>query len=133
MECRWAAVRSRDEYGRYLNSEGYVVLNKQFREPTLSRGVNDDGYVRLNLGKNGRVLEHRWVMEQFLGRSLLPDETVHHKNGVKTDNRPENLEVWVGKHPKGQRVEDVVEWATEMLQRYAPERLSDTTATLTFT
>lgn len=131
-QCRWDAVRERDEYGRYLNAEGYIILRKGRRIPTQRRDVTDEGYVRVNLGRDerrasrneGRMLEHRWVMEQTLGRKLHPDETVHHVNGVKTDNRPENLELWVGKHPRGQRVEDVVEWAAEMLQRYAPERLA---------
>jgi hypothetical protein len=72
---------------------------------------------------NGYVLEHRLVMARQLGRPLHKDETVHHKRS-KTENEPGNLELWVSNHPKGQRVEDAVEWALEMLRRYAPERLA---------
>jgi hypothetical protein len=126
QSCRWADARTRDEYGRYVSSEGYIVLDKRYSRRPPSRAVTPGGYVRLNLRKDGRALEHRHVMEQHLGRGLYPDETVHHKNGIRTDNRLENLELWSGKHPKGQRTDDLLEWAMEIMQRYAP------TATITF-
>ena len=54
--------------------------------------------------------EHHVVMEAMLGRSLREHETVHHRNSVRDDNRPENLELWASAHPAGARVEDLVDW-----------------------
>lgn len=76
------------------------------------------GYVRVPIGDGKRVAEHRQVMEKILGRVLYPDETVHHVNGVRGDNRPENLELWSSSQPAGQRVEDKLSWAREIIRRY---------------
>lgn len=70
------------------------------------------------------MMQHRYVMEQILGRPLLPSENVHHKNGIRDDNRPENLELWVKRQPPGQRVTDRIADAIELLRQYAPEKLA---------
>ena len=57
-------------------------------------------------------------MEEMLGRKLLSHETVHHKNGVRDDNDPMNLELWSSSHARGQRVEDLVAYAKEILELY---------------
>ncbi|GAH63317.1 unnamed protein product, partial [marine sediment metagenome] len=66
--------------------------------------INTRGFIegRIHRGDTIReVKQHRWVMEQYLGRLLSPREIVHHINGDRTDNRIENLEIKTnGQHTK---------------------------------
>ena len=84
----------------YTDTSGYILRRRQ---------VN---------GKAQSQRQHRHVMETHLGRALLPGENVHHINGVRDDNRIENLELWLVSQPRGQRLEDKVSWAKELLERY---------------
>ena len=79
----------------YLDPDGYVVFKKRFM--------------------------HRILMERKLQRSLLKTETVHHKNGIRNDNRMKNLELWSVVQPRGQRVSDKVRFANEIINQYGDD------------
>lgn len=87
----------------YLNSSGYVMVYAPDHP---------------NAQKSGRCAEHTLAMSEHLGRALLPHENVHHKNGVRDDNRLENLELWSTSQPYGQRAKDKLAWAYEMIALY---------------
>jgi HNH endonuclease len=121
------AQESGGTMSRRITKYGYVEVNLGYQPAVPGQpmaGPNGkivvpvlkDGYVYL-----GRVKEHRWVMEQVLGRKLRDDEIVHHKNGNRQDNRPENLEVWLlTDNHKGQRPEDLLAHALDVLLRANP-------------
>jgi hypothetical protein len=90
--------------GRARHHQGYVMIYAPW-------------HPRAAFGKR-YVFEHTLVMEDSLGRRLVPGETVHHINGVRDDNRLENLELWTRSQPAGIRAADAVAWAKEILQRY---------------
>lgn len=72
---------------RYLNNQGYVM----FIDPNTEIAV----------------LEHRYLMEKKMGRKLKNGENVHHKNGLRADNSPSNLELWISPQPGGLRAKDL--------------------------
>lgn len=93
--------------------------------PGKTRGIRNlegsyllkSGYVKVRVDGVWK-LEHRHVMEQELGRPLVAGENVHHKDGNKSNNDPSNLELWVTFQPSGQRPEELLEWAEEIIRRY---------------
>lgn len=80
--------------------------------PAGSGYVNPRGYRILSVSGK-QIPEHRAVMESLLGRPLEAFETVHHKNGIRHDNSPSNLELWVVPQPYGQRAVDLVDWVID--------------------
>jgi hypothetical protein len=90
---------------------GKDLIPVEYRAPLGEWGspwVNPGGY----------VIRTRTDLEEHLGRPLVKSENVHHKNGIRDDNRLENLELWSSHQPKGQRVTDKVRWALELIEQY---------------
>lgn len=114
---------------RRLHAQGDVNAGLPVRATGVEGYVHRSGYrvvpvpaeMRHLTGGVTNVLEQQLVMSVVLDRPLLPDEVVHHRNGDRLDNRPANLELWSTAQPKGQRVEDKVAFAREILSRYGSQ------------
>lgn len=89
---------------RYDNARAYKG-GRQYRQGYVFVLVGAD-HPGVQGTKKRYLPEHRLVMEQVLGRPLTRVEQVHHKNGIRDDNRPENLELWIGHQPVGQRAHE---------------------------
>ena len=88
---------------RKAHPEEYLNSFRKGRGNPKGQWINPQGYVMI-----GREREHRLVMAKILGRPLEARENVHHKNGDRADNKPENLELWIKAQPAGQRKADLI-------------------------
>src|SRR5688572_22597496 len=102
--------------GRRISQFGYVKLAK-----SIIKSIYPDAHINPN---NADVFEHVAVMSHHLKRPIVKGESIHHKDGNRQNNDISNLELWTKNQPTGQRVDDVVEWAVDVLSKYAPERLA---------
>ena len=108
FEGRYPNNRPQNPNAKWIDHDGYV---------TIYRPMHPNAFV------SGNIKQHTFVMSEYLGRPLTKHERVHHKNGIRDDNRIENLELWNKSHPSGQRVEDKIVWCIEFLEQYAPDKL----------
>lgn len=118
--CRGVCTR----HYRRLHYNEHERARRGYQPAVLTRvgdtRLNSGGYIEEKFSFGGRdwALQHRLMMSRALGRELRADENVHHINGCRTDNRIENLELWVTSQPKGQRPADLLAWAYEIIERY---------------
>lgn len=113
---------------KYCSKQCWLESEDKRRQERLASGhytkhTDKKGYVWLTFprsekSKRNNILEHRYVMEQNLGRKLHKHETVHHKNGQRGDNNLENLELRSSMHGPGQTIQDKIDWAIKVVQLY---------------
>lgn len=93
-------------------------MEKQYKIVRHAKGY-DMVKVKGHIKNHGYKFIHTIAMEEHIGRELLIHENVHHINGVRDDNRIENLELWTKPQPSGIRASDALEWAKEIIKLYS--------------
>lgn len=123
----WKKPEEYNRKGKILYRTKFgIPLDSPFKKRKNGEGnIDSQGYKTITkkghpnqMDDKGRIREHVYIMSEFLGRPLSKSESVHHKNGIRDDNRIENLELWNKRQPPGQRVEDKVKWYIEFLNQY---------------
>jgi len=134
LQCGKEEIRNRSGGRRIYREQKYCSYEckvaaqmqrakERFDSGGYKKHVKRGGYVWVyipTLTDGGRryILEHRHIMERHLGRKLLPEETVHHRDGNRANNALGNLELFSSRHGPGQRVVDKVQFAIDMLRLY---------------
>lgn len=114
---KWRQSRSFKCVDYIINNDGYV--NVRLDRYSLAEQNILKSMARKYAKSTLRVLEHRAVVALILGRALSHDEIVHHKNGNRSDNRPENLELFSkSDHPPGHESYSTLEYRIQILERF---------------
>lgn len=130
QRCRISESKNKKSYllkrkARYRKKHGIPLDDPFVKRKNGEGNIDSSGYKTITkkghpnqMDIKGRIREHVYIMSEYIGRPIVKGESVHHKNGIRDDNRIENLELWSTSQPPGQRVQDKINWCIEFLIQY---------------